>query len=957
MSRSPADRGAHLEHIVHHAEHLLPGQRPIESFVHHNTLHSFEEMSFEHAAVFAGRRYGARAFMPEAEFRKAWAASRILDRDIQNVVERRVPGDILGAGMAGITERDAVYRMMLWLPADCSGPALRWRVTETKVLEELPAELPRDARERLTGAGRDISTTLQKLWRECEAYSATLSFDGPQGVRPRDLALVNQGVDPDRLVNPVLIRWCAAYLDHGQSIWPMGDRSQGFYRTMLEQLALGGVPLRGWMTPLRAKARALLAGNVSPTDCALRALDEMGVQDSDHEEVVTATLLSLSGWAGMFVQLADRPDLAPGAAMPTSVLEFLAIRLLLDQAALADAPDAPHRPQDAKGLRAWQMFHVALLVGLTPNEASPEAMGRISALLDRWPEEARGALWQLAYERRFRVTTLDALLAHNQRIRKDSRKTPRAQVVTCIDDREESFRRHLEELDPAWETFGYAGFFNVPMAFRALGASKALPLCPAGVVPRHLVEERPKSGAEHEWEQERGRRAWRGLLGVQGARSNASLVRGGLLSLGGIAALVPMVTSVLSPAARVSTPLASQVPTRLTVVHDPSEPEKDGKQLGFTIDECVNTVASVLSTTGLSLSMSPLIAFLGHGSSSMNNPHNAAYDCGACGGGKGGPNGRAFAIMANHPEIRAKLAERDIHIPDQTWFVGGYHNTADDSVEWYDLELVPAHLQSTLRRLQSDIDEARRRDAHERCRRFMSAPLDMTPDEALQHAIERANDFAQPRPEAGHATNALCFVGRRDWSRGLYLDRRVFLTSYDPSADNDDRLLESLLATVGPVGAGINLEYYFSFVDRDRYGCNTKLPHNITGLVGVMDGHASDLRPGLPWQMVEIHEPVRLLNIIEAKPEQLQAILARQPALARLVLHRWILVVAYDVKTGRMWFFDEDGFQPYFPESRELQEVQNSMDWYRGNRENLPPATIQAGRPEPTGGNDRGRAA
>ena len=32
----------------------------------------------------------------------------------------------------------------------------------------------------------------------------------------------------------------------------------------------------------------------------------------------------------------------------------------------------------------------------------------------------------------------------------------------------------------------------------------------------------------------------------------------------------------------------------------------------------------------------------------------------------------------------------------------------------------------------------------------------------------------------------------------------------------------------------------------------------IAGLLGVMDGAQSDLRTGLPWQMVEIHEPTRL---------------------------------------------------------------------------------------------------
>jgi uncharacterized protein YbcC (UPF0753/DUF2309 family) len=37
-------------------------------------------------------------------------------------------------------------------------------------------------------------------------------------------------------------------------------------------------------------------------------------------------------------------------------------------------------------------------------------------------------------------------------------------------------------------------------------------------------------------------------------------------------------------------------------------------------------------------------------------------------------------------------------------------------------------------------------------------------------------------------------------------------------------LLAALLGAAGPVCAGINLEYYFSYVDNERYGSGTKLP-------------------------------------------------------------------------------------------------------------------------------------
>ena len=76
-------------------------------------------------------------------------------------------------------------------------------------------------------------------------------------------------------------------------------------------------------------------------------------------------------------------------------------------------------------------------------------------------------------------------------------------------------------------------------------------------------------------------------------------------------------------------------------------------------------------------------------------------------------------------------------------------------------------------------------------------------------------------------------------------------------------ILARILAAVIPVCEGINMLYTLSSIDTRGWGCGTKLPHNVTSLLGVMDGAASDLRPGLPWQGVDIHEPVRLLFVVE----------------------------------------------------------------------------------------------
>jgi uncharacterized protein YbcC (UPF0753/DUF2309 family) len=211
---------------------------------------------------------------------------------------------------------------------------------------------------------------------------------------------------------------------------------------------------------------------------------------------------------------------------------------------------------------------------------------------------------------------------------------------------------------------------------------------------------------------------------------------------------------------------------------------------------------------------------------------------------------------------------------------------------------------------------------------------------ALAHVEARAADLAQPRPEYGHATNAYCVIGRRERTRGLFLDRRAFLVSYDPTRDADGAVLARIIAAVVPVVAGISLEYYFSYIDPTGYGCGTKLPHNVTSLLGVMDGAQSDLRSGLPWQMVEIHEPARLAIVVEGTPERVGRVGLDNPAIERLVRNRWIWLACLDPASSVLWELGSAGFEPRTPEHPLALVIGDSAAWYRGKRGFLPPAAI-----------------
>lgn len=605
----------------------------------------------------------------------------------------------------------------------------------------------------------------------------------------------------------------------------------------------------------------------------------------------------------------------------------------------------------------WRLFRLYQHLGLDAKQVQrmqKKDLLNILSLLDEFDVNERSKVWLYAYERHYREDFFHAVHLNHARGRWAKRNTrPNAQLIFCIDEREESFRRHLEELNPSIETLGAAGFFGVPMNYKGLDDTKLTPLCPVVVTPAHDIQEIVRPGGEQSLlAHNRGRKFvdWITNWLHQGLRRN--LLRSKLL----IDAIAPVVLTGLFMKT-VTPSLQYNLVTRIKKITSPDVKTQlkytstdletvatpDKPKLGFTDNEQADRVTAFLRTTGLTYGFAELVLLVGHGSISQNNPHLAAYDCGACSGRHGGPNARLFAAMANRPEIRKLVAERGIDIPHDTWFIGTEHNTCNEEIIWYDLEDVPSERLPALNKLQQELGHARRMSAHERCRRLASAPRNPTPEQALAHIEERARDFSQARPELGHATNAAAVVGRRSITQGAFFDRRAFLISYDPTQDPEGKILEGILLAVGPVGAGINLEYYFSTVDNERFGCSTKVPHNVVGSFAIMEGTSSDLRTGLPRQMIEIHEAMRLLILIEAKTTIVEQIYGRQEAIRELVGNGWILVATKDPDTGELFFFERGkGFIQWHPQDdAQLPVFEKSPECYRDQSLPVPPALIK----------------
>ena len=925
-----ASRTETLHHILQHVAHVLPAQGPIGVFIHHNTLHAFQHLPFEQAVVEAGKVYGAQPYMSEEYYRKAVGAGRILIEDIDAVLASGRDFNI----WPGMTRRELRRRLLVPGLRVFRPETVQWDLDEGGLLDSKAAQSLFDACLRETPLEEPVTAALR---------------------RPKDGVLAATGTDIDPIIHPWLIRLCAVFTDQGLSYWPMPNREDGLLKASLTLLQQPFCLLPPELETLPRRCAELAGRNAEET--VFHALDSLGVPETEWEPLIQAELLALPGWAGMISRLEVEPELAPHERLDSKLVDFLALRLLLTVAALDTLypgsgawKTVRARREDAFGQRlasAATLFDAASQV-----DAPASLLRALREELAVFDDLERRRILHLAYERRHERMTLLPLQEHRRTRPGYATEKLTAQVFFCLDEREESIRRHLEEIAPHVETFGVAGFYGVAMNYMGLDDAYGASLCPVVVTPKHAVVERPVQGhwGSHA-RRARMRKIWAWAM-RNWTVSSRTMVRGWVsTTLLGAFSIVPLAARVFGPrqyarlVAWLNKGILPEPRTELAFERAPEGKDQETFDLlnGFSLDEKVERVAGLLTLAGLRRGMARLVVTLGHGSTTVNNPHKSAYDCGACGGRRGGPSGRLFAAMANHPAVRTGLRKRGIVIPDDTWFIGGYHDTCNDDIELYDLEDLPPTHRRDLADLRALLDQARARNALERVRRFEAADWPEEPIDGLHHAQERSEHIAEARPEAGHCTNAVTIIGRRASTRGLFLDRRAFLVSYDMAQDPTDASLAGILGAVIPVCAGIALEYFFSYVDNEVYGCGTKLPHNVTGLLGVMNGYEGDLRTGLPWQMVEIHEPVRNLFIIESTPERILRVIQDNPLNWEFLGNGWIRLAAMNPATGTIQVYRDGIFEPIEGDDEKLATTSSSREWYRGSRDHLAMARIETG--------------
>ena len=704
-------------------------------------------------------------------------------------------------------------------------------------------------------------------------------------------------------LDDLVTRWCAAFVDEAHVPWQMPDRDAGFYGAW-RALATSD---RRLGSLIGRRARALVAElPETPAEMLDLALRARGVDDGGRVDAMRTWLLRTPGWAG-FARWCDDWAPADHPGVRLRMIDLAAVRAAMDHLDLR-TPDVHVAPD----LRDRRVAAAAAAFATTAGSDVTAALADVS-------DADRHAIFLDAHEWHFRdqllarlspssPTAAAAAAAAAPTARAD------AQLVFCIDVRSEGLRRHLESLG-AYDTFGFAGFFGVPVRWRPLGSDVAQARCPVLVSPRHEVAEVALDD-DH--------RYLAGRAAASGLHDAFYAAKGGIASpftlaesagwFAGPAAAKRTLAPASAPIPTADGTATTQswwrrrgaVPRSVAIVDDD---DARAPRSGLSLEERTLFAEAIVTTIGMT-DFAPLVVFCGHASETTNNPHASSLDCGACGGAPGGASARIAAAILNETEVRAGLRERGIDIPDDTWFVAGEHDTTADIVTILDPGLLPEASRSNADILRRDLAIAGERNALDRAARLPGGAT---------RARDRGHDWAQVRPEWGLAGNASFIIGPRSITAEHDLGSRAFLHSYVAERDPDGVALETIMTAPLVVGQWISAQYYYSTVEPDLFGAGDKMLHNPVGGVGVVVGESGDLAVGLPMQSVMLgdqraHDPLRMLAVIQAPLDRIEAIIMRNRSVLELVEGEWIHVVARG-NGHDAWSFRSPtgGWEPWSP--------------------------------------------
>lgn len=546
-----------LRSLVKLASETISHYWPMQTFIHHNPLHGLEHLPFEEAIDEAKKYIGGNGYLPNSQYRNYFQQGRISPEAIREVLKPRAQEESVVIGDRTITHLDVLETIFVHgtgtVEPDVASAVLDRSLSETDVtgLREKLQDLSRSQEQQFSlnfhadreqnelgseytlahwcdaTLGTGIQDQInQELIKWCGGFldeghapwpmprSNKTFYDGWKMLAQEDWTGPLSGIQgwKSKIRNlPDLpsdaIGESLETLAIPQELWI------GYFTLHLAQLP-------GWTGFI--KWRSEQSNHQWQQAFPIDLVRYIAIRLFYERELVARTCEAKLGIPGTFTSiqsfLRDHPNgyglykewrtrgLAEQVVANLDLSLFIREPLPIDeldrQGVATSHTWQTVRQRQAKEREVCILVHLARCLDCSARdliESPSETLEILLDWVDRFPESHHGPLWLHALERSFVTDFVQDFSPNIRRLRQSdesgehpSESRPSTQAIFCIDVRSEGFRRHLEEVGGN-ETFGFAGFFGVPLCFSEFGSEHETDQCPVLLKPKHIIKEVPRA--------------------------------------------------------------------------------------------------------------------------------------------------------------------------------------------------------------------------------------------------------------------------------------------------------------------------------------------------------------------------------------------------------------------------------------------------------------------------------
>jgi len=530
---------------------------PMKTFIHHNPLHGLEHLPFEKAINEGQRFLKGNGYLSNSQNRKYFKQGRISEETINEALKDVSQEETIPLGNQKFSHLDVLRAVLIHgtgkVATDVCSAVLKPSLNQPeirnlfeKIHDLAKKKAPEDFLKGHADREKKDLTIQYTLAEWCDQSLGTNVQDQINGEIIKFLGgFLDEGHAPWGMPmrNKTFYRaWKELALDDASGsilgiqdwkskILNLPDRPED---AVLESLSLLAIPknlwdgyfslqlaqLSGWtgFIKWRSEQTDYAWQNAFPIDL----IKYMAIRLFYERELVMLACQEKLGIPGTYASINEYLNNHPtgyglyrefrSRVLPDEVVDYLNMSLFtqdplnieaLDRcdARLISIWEQTREKQEAEG-QTLMVMHLAQALGVSIQDAAkstPETLTTLLNWLEQFPESQHGPIWLDALESSYIKGFFKKISPNLEKLRKSDEleeqppeSRPLYQAIFCIDVRSECFRRNLEEIGGS-ETFGFAGFFGVPICYQGFSSEQKTDQCPVLLKPKHIVKEIPRA--------------------------------------------------------------------------------------------------------------------------------------------------------------------------------------------------------------------------------------------------------------------------------------------------------------------------------------------------------------------------------------------------------------------------------------------------------------------------------